>query len=165
MAELAQTDVSRPSALPTANLLHKSRADAQTQGIADQQSDRYLDSVEEEWNKKVDAEVDILVEGMVDLVGLASVRLKVSDTISININESISRLPIRTSFLLRKRHFKLSAGRNPWCAPLSFNMEHDAIFSFTRFALLTRFSPLPIRSNYYCYSRMRLKSPIEEMRS
>lgn len=77
MADLTQTDVSRPSALPTANLLAKPRIDPYTQAIAEQPSDEYLDSVEEEWNKKVDAEADTLVDGMVDLVGLASVRLKI----------------------------------------------------------------------------------------
>src|ERR1700722_4709583 len=65
-----QTDVSRPSALPTANL----QRGISSQSIADQNSAEYLDEVEEEWNKKVDAEVETLVEGMVDLVGLASVR-------------------------------------------------------------------------------------------
>ena len=73
MADLTQTDVSRPSALPTANLLARPRAEAHAQAIAEQRSDEYLDGVEEEWNKKVDAEVDTLVDGMVDLVGLASV--------------------------------------------------------------------------------------------
>ena len=66
-----QTDVSRPSALPTANL----QRGISSQSIADQNSAEYLDEVEEEWNKKVDGEVETLVEGMVDLVGLASVRL------------------------------------------------------------------------------------------
>ncbi|KAJ3548219.1 hypothetical protein NMY22_g1342 [Coprinellus aureogranulatus] len=61
------TDVSRPSALPTANL---ARAVSQHN---DQNSAEYLDSVEEEWNKKVDAEVEVLVDGMVDLVNLASI--------------------------------------------------------------------------------------------
>src|ERR1700722_874652 len=70
-----QTDVSRPSALPTANL----QRGISSQSIADQNSAEYLDEVEEEWNKKVDAEVETLVEGMVDLVGLASVRCLFQD--------------------------------------------------------------------------------------
>lgn len=61
------TDVSRPSALPTANL---ARAVSQH---TDQNSAEFLDGVEEEWNKKVDAEVEVLVDGMVDLVNLASI--------------------------------------------------------------------------------------------
>jgi hypothetical protein len=66
------TDVSRPSALPSANL-QRSGIQSVQQSIAAQNSAQYLDAIEEEWNKKVDAEVDILVDGMVDLVSLASV--------------------------------------------------------------------------------------------
>lgn len=72
MAEPPQTDVSRPSALPTANLLQRHST---TQSLlVDQNSAEYLDAIEEDWNKKVDMEVEILVDGMVDLVSLASVR-------------------------------------------------------------------------------------------
>ena len=70
MTDVPQTDVSRPSALPSANLLHR----AGPQSIVDQNSAEYLDGIEEEWNKKVDMEVETLVDGMVDLVSLASVR-------------------------------------------------------------------------------------------
>ena len=63
-----QSDVSRPSALPTANLLQRP-----TVPLVDQNSNEYSDGIEEEWNKKVDTEIDTLVDGMVDLVGLASV--------------------------------------------------------------------------------------------
>ena len=70
MSDMAQTDVSRPSALPTAALLQRGIPPAQV----DQNSSEYLDGIEEEWNKRVDAEVETLVDGMVDLVGLASVR-------------------------------------------------------------------------------------------
>jgi mediator of RNA polymerase II transcription subunit 22 len=69
MTDVPQTDVSRPSALPTANLLHRAGA----QSIVDQNSAEYLDGIEEEWNKKVDMEVETLVDGMVDLVSLASI--------------------------------------------------------------------------------------------
>ena len=65
---IPQSDVSRPSALPTANLLQRP-----TVPLVDQNSNEYLDAIEEEWNKKVDTEIDTLVDGMVDLVGLASV--------------------------------------------------------------------------------------------
>lgn len=71
MAE-PQSDVSRPSALPTANLLQRNTA---SQPLIDQNSAEYLDAIEEEWNKKVDMEVETLVDGMVDLVSLASVRV------------------------------------------------------------------------------------------
>ena len=67
---MPQTDVSRPSALPTANLLQRGTA---AQSLVDQNSTEYLDAIEEEWNKKVDMEVETLVDGMVDLVSLASV--------------------------------------------------------------------------------------------
>ena len=53
-------DVSRPSALPTANLLHRAVAGAQS--VVDQNSAEYLDEIEEEWNKKADMEVETLVE-------------------------------------------------------------------------------------------------------
>ncbi|KAJ8521324.1 hypothetical protein ONZ45_g1970 [Pleurotus djamor] len=72
MSEVPQTDVSRPSALPTANLLKRQR-NISSQASIDQNSDEYLDSIEEEWNKKIDMEVETLVDGMVDLVSLASV--------------------------------------------------------------------------------------------
>ncbi len=72
MSEVPQTDVSRPSALPTANFLQRSGTGSQV--LIDQNSAEYLDTIEEEWNKKVDTEVEILVDGMVDLVSLASVR-------------------------------------------------------------------------------------------
>jgi mediator of RNA polymerase II transcription subunit 22 len=71
MTDVPHTDVSRPSALPTANFLHRGTG---VQSIGDQNSAEYLDGIEEEWNKKVDMEVETLVDGMVDLVSLASVR-------------------------------------------------------------------------------------------
>lgn len=69
MATPFQTDASRPSALPSANIgsRHYEQQTAES-------SEEYLDIVEEEWNKKVDAEVETLVDGMVDLVAIASVR-------------------------------------------------------------------------------------------
>ncbi|TEB25153.1 hypothetical protein FA13DRAFT_1817547 [Coprinellus micaceus] len=66
------TDVSRPAALPTANLRHTTSQHP----ALDLTSAEYLDSIEEEWNKKVDAEVETLVDGMVDLVNLASIASK-----------------------------------------------------------------------------------------
>jgi len=69
MSDLPQSDVSRPSKLPTANLL--------PQGLAplpvEQTSVEYLEAVEDEWNKRVDVEIETLADGMVDLVNLASV--------------------------------------------------------------------------------------------
>ncbi|KAI0711497.1 hypothetical protein C8Q76DRAFT_623073 [Earliella scabrosa] len=68
MSDVPQTDVSRPSALPTAKLLQR-----QAPSVADQNSAEYLDAVEEEWNKRVDVEIETLVDGMVDIVSLASI--------------------------------------------------------------------------------------------
>ncbi|KAF9440978.1 hypothetical protein P691DRAFT_685549 [Macrolepiota fuliginosa MF-IS2] len=69
MSDVPQTDVSRPSALPTANL----QRTATSQSLVDQNSEEYLDAIEEDWNKRVDMEVETLVDGMVDLVTLASI--------------------------------------------------------------------------------------------
>ncbi|KAI0044918.1 hypothetical protein FA95DRAFT_1608138 [Auriscalpium vulgare] len=79
MADPPQTDVSRPSALPTASLLPRG---AQARPTVDETSSEYLDAVEEEWNKKVDVEVETLAEGMVDLVNLASIGDKDKFTIA-----------------------------------------------------------------------------------
>ncbi|KAH8994926.1 hypothetical protein EDB92DRAFT_2085226 [Lactarius akahatsu] len=72
MSVIPQSDVSRPSKLPTANLLPQGAAPP----AADQNSAEYLDAVEEEWNKKVDVEIETLADGMVDLVNLASINNK-----------------------------------------------------------------------------------------
>ena len=70
MSDIPQTDVSRPSALPSAKLTQRGNV---PQALLEQNSSEYLDSIEEEWNKRVDMEVETLVDGMVDLVSLASV--------------------------------------------------------------------------------------------
>ncbi|TFK49993.1 hypothetical protein OE88DRAFT_1681980 [Heliocybe sulcata] len=88
MAERTETDVSRPSALPSAKFTNRNR-DAQS--LLDLGSDEYLDSVEEEWNKRVDAEIDTLVEGMVDLVSLASVGEKDKFRIALEAFQAESR--------------------------------------------------------------------------
>ncbi|KAL1682582.1 hypothetical protein EV122DRAFT_287191 [Schizophyllum commune] len=71
MADGYTGDVSRPSALPSANFLQRFNT---KDAAAEQNSSEYLDGIEEEWNKKVDTEVGTLVDNMVELVGLASVR-------------------------------------------------------------------------------------------
>ncbi|KZT19130.1 hypothetical protein NEOLEDRAFT_1102624 [Neolentinus lepideus HHB14362 ss-1] len=88
MAERTETDVSRPSALPSAKLTNRNR---ETQSLVDLSSDEYLDSVEEEWNRRVDAEVEMLVEGMVDLVGLASIGDKDKFRIALEAFQAESR--------------------------------------------------------------------------
>jgi mediator of RNA polymerase II transcription subunit 22 len=69
MSDIPQSDVSRPSKLPTAKLLPHGAALPAT----DQTPAEYLEAAEEEWNKRVDVEIETLAEGMVDLVNLASV--------------------------------------------------------------------------------------------
>lgn len=113
MADIPQTDVSRPSALPTANLLPRSG-----QQIVDQNSDEYLEAIEEEWNKKVDVEVDTLVDGMVDLVGLASVSrqlLLLGFPVAYDAAAAVTRRSgTRTSFVWRRSRFKPSVVQSRW---------------------------------------------------
>ncbi|KAF8486098.1 hypothetical protein DFH94DRAFT_168229 [Russula ochroleuca] len=72
MSDLPQSDVSRPSKLPTANLLPHGAAPL----AIEQTSAEYLEAVEEDWNKRVDVEIETLADGMVDLVNLASINNK-----------------------------------------------------------------------------------------
>lgn len=71
MTDATQTDVSRPSALPTAKLGNKSHAF--TNPLMYMDANEYLDNFQEDLNKRVDTEVETLVDGMADLVDLASV--------------------------------------------------------------------------------------------
>jgi mediator of RNA polymerase II transcription subunit 22 len=63
-----QTDVSRPSALPNANLRRTNATAAKDRTLGE-----FLDATEEEWNKKVDVEIETLVDGMTEIVNLVSV--------------------------------------------------------------------------------------------
>ncbi|KAI5990132.1 hypothetical protein EDD15DRAFT_1182049 [Pisolithus albus] len=99
MAEPPQTDVSRPSALPTAKLLHRPALD---QALVDQNSEEYLNAIEEEWNKRLDAEVEILVDGMVDIVSLASIgdkdkRPGESHTAHFTVSARLNRRQVRAA--------------------------------------------------------------------
>lgn len=112
-----QSDVSRPSALPTASLLQsRTSAAARLAQSQAQNSAQYLDDIEEEWNKKVDTEIETLVDGMVDIVSLASVSC--SNTLNTTMREvkRRKRFEIKTSFGWHKRHSKLNAEQNPWYA-------------------------------------------------
>jgi mediator of RNA polymerase II transcription subunit 22 len=75
--ERRTSDVSRPSALPSANLRlpgASALAPATSRAAeADQTSEQYLDAFEEDWNKRIDNELEVMVEGMMDLVSLAQV--------------------------------------------------------------------------------------------
>ncbi|KAK7032302.1 hypothetical protein VNI00_013261 [Paramarasmius palmivorus] len=100
MSEIPQTDVSRPSALPTATLLQRGIPQAQV----DQNSAEYLDAIEEEWNKKVDLEVETLVDGMVDLVGLASI----GDKDKFRIAQESFQAQLRAESMVRAANSLLS---------------------------------------------------------
>ncbi|ESK95359.1 mediator of rna polymerase ii transcription subunit 22-like [Moniliophthora roreri MCA 2997] len=100
MSEIPQTDVSRPSALPTASLLQRGIPQAQV----DQNSAEYLDAIEEEWNKKVDLEVETLVDGMVDLVGLASI----GDKDKFRIAQESLQAQLRAESMVRAANSLLS---------------------------------------------------------
>ncbi|KAH9838307.1 uncharacterized protein C8Q71DRAFT_750387 [Rhodofomes roseus] len=94
-----QSDVSRPSALPTAHLLQRP-----IQPLVDQNSNEYLDAIEEEWNKKVDLEIDTLVDGMVDLVGLASI----GDKDKFRIAQEAYQAECRAESMIRAAHSLVS---------------------------------------------------------
>ncbi|OSD02685.1 hypothetical protein PYCCODRAFT_1410699 [Trametes coccinea BRFM310] len=99
MSDVPQTDVSRPSALPTAKLLQR-----QTQPLVDQNSNEYLDSIEEEWNKKVDVEIETLVDGMTDLVSLASIE----DKDKFRIAQEAFQAQCRAESMIRAAHSLMS---------------------------------------------------------
>ncbi|KAF8348933.1 hypothetical protein F5887DRAFT_1059883 [Amanita rubescens] len=80
------TDVSRPSALPTANLFR---------------------SQKKNWNKKVDTEVDSLVDGMLDLVALASACL-IADKDKFRIAQEAFQAQSRAESMVRAANSLLS---------------------------------------------------------
>jgi len=100
MSDLPQSDVSRPSKLPTANLL--------PQGLAppavEQTSAEYLEAVEEEWNKRVDVEIETLADGMVDLVNLASI----NDKDKFKIAQETFQAQFRAESMIRAANSLLS---------------------------------------------------------
>lgn len=111
MSEIPQTDVSRPSALPSAKLSQRGIA---KQSFVEQNSSEYLDTIEEEWNKRVDMEVETLVDGMVDLVSLASVSLPPSLSASKFSYTSEVRSETRINFASHKSRSKPNLVLNPW---------------------------------------------------
>ncbi|KIM58352.1 hypothetical protein SCLCIDRAFT_10256 [Scleroderma citrinum Foug A] len=101
MTEPPQTDVSRPSALPTAKLF---RRPAPNQALVDQNSEDYLNAIEEEWNKKLDAEIEILVDGMVEIVSLASI----GDKDKFRITQEAFQTEMRAESMVRAANSLLS---------------------------------------------------------
>ncbi|KAI0824866.1 hypothetical protein BC628DRAFT_375980 [Trametes gibbosa] len=99
MSDVPQTDVSRPSALPTAKLLQRP-----TQPLVDQNSNEYLDGIEEEWNKKVDVEIETLVDGMADIVSLASI----GDKDKFRIAQEAFQAQCRAESMIRAAHSLMS---------------------------------------------------------
>ncbi|KAI8986629.1 hypothetical protein BD414DRAFT_38518 [Trametes punicea] len=99
MSDVPQTDVSRPSALPTAKLLQRP-----TQPLVDQDSNEYLDAIEEEWNKKVDVEIETLVDGMADIVSLASI----GDKDKFRIAQEAFQAQCRAESMIRAAHSLMS---------------------------------------------------------
>jgi hypothetical protein len=124
-----QSDVSRPSALPTASLLQSrtSTAARLAQSQA-QNSAQYLDDIEEEWNKKVDTEIETLVDGMVDIVSLASVScLNILNPTGLEV-ERHERFEIKTSFRWHRRRSKLNVVQSRWCVdPLGKLKSHPGV--------------------------------------
>lgn len=90
-----QSDVSRPSALPTARLTARPQRAGTEQSAED-----FLNQREEEVNKKVDAEIEVLVDGMVDLVALAAVGDKDKFKIAQEGFQAESRAESMVSYLL-----------------------------------------------------------------
>ena len=123
---IPQSDVSRPSALPTASLLQSrtSTAARLAQSQA-QNSAQYLDIIEEEWNKKVDTEIETLVDGMVDIVSLASVSRSNALNIAVHEVKQCKRLETRISFGWHRRHSKLSVGQSRWYVNPLRNSSHS----------------------------------------
>lgn len=102
MTDITQTDVSRPSALPTARL--RAKPAAAMAANMEQDSEVYLDAIEEEWNKKVDVEVEVLVDGMVDLVSLASI----GDKDKFKISQEAFQAQYRAESMVRAAQSLLS---------------------------------------------------------
>lgn len=109
MSDILQSDVSRPSKLPTANLLPHGAAPL----VIEQTSAEYLEAVEEEWNKRVDVEIETLAEGMVDLVNLASVSFPGISLCCLDprtVARSITRINLKS----RRRRSKRSFAQSRW---------------------------------------------------
>ena len=114
MSDIPQSDVSRPSKLPTANLLPHGAAPL----AIEQTSAEYLEAVEEEWNKRVDVEIETLADGMVDLVNLASVSFH---------EKSLCRLDLRTRGQINNKD-KFKIAQETFQA--QFRAESMVLFSF-----------------------------------
>lgn len=145
---IPQSDVSRPSALPTASLLQsRTSAAARLAQSQAQNSAQYLDDIEEEWNKKVDTEIETLVDGMVDIVSLASVSRSNAYGSPRKV-EKPERFGIKTSFRWHRRHSELSVEQSQWYVNPLGNQPHPTE-NFTKMWIRSRhlihycLSPIP----------------------
>jgi len=109
MSEIPQSDVSRPSKLPTAKLLPYGAALPTT----DQTPAEYLEAAEEEWNKRVDVEIETLAEGMVDLVNLASVSSHEIPPGHLDIR-TVVRSTTKINLKSHRRHSKHNFAQSLW---------------------------------------------------
>ena len=109
MSDIPQSDVSRPSKLPTANLLPHGAAPLATE----QTSAEYLEAVEEEWNKRVDVEIETLADGMVDLVNLASVSSHVIPHSRLDLR-TVVRSTTKINSKSPRRRSKHSSAQSLW---------------------------------------------------
>lgn len=120
MSEIPQSDVSRPSKLPTAKLLPHGAA----LPAADQTPAEYLEAAEEEWNKRVDVEIETLAEGMVDLVNLASVSSYEIPFGRLNIR-TVVRSTTKINLKSHRRRSKRSSALNLWFFFLFYVLRHE----------------------------------------
>lgn len=138
MSEVPQTDVSRPSALPTAKLFRRGTA---SQSTVDQNSAEFLDAVEEEWNKKVDMEVETLVDGMVDLVSLATVSRQVS---TLQPSLMYPKIEDKDKFRIAQESFQAQSRAESMVSSSIFLPITPLLTVFRRSARRIRYFPSPI---------------------
>ena len=120
MSDIPQSDVSRPSKLPTAKLLpHGAALPATEQTPAE-----YLEAAEEEWNKRVDVEIETLSEGMVDLVNLASVSSHEMPLGRLDIR-TVVRSTTKINLKSHRRHSKHSSAQSLWFFFSSYVPLHE----------------------------------------
>lgn len=120
MSDILQSDVSRPSKLPTAKILPHGAAPL----AIEQTSAEYLETVEEEWNKRVDVEIETLADGMVDLVNLASVSshgILLSRVDLCTVVRSTTRISLKS----RRRRSKHSFALSLWFFSLPYAPRHE----------------------------------------
>lgn len=120
MSDIPQSDVSRPSKLPTAKILPHGAAPL----AIEQTSAEYLEAVEEEWNKKVDVEIETLADGMVDLVNLASVSSHGLLLCRLDLR-TVVRSTTKINSKSRRKRSKHSSAQSLWLFFLPYAPLHE----------------------------------------